>query len=236
MIDIKKIYRLSFSKAAKTYEEEACIQRETAKIIASKLELYSGLGLDCGSGTCFVSELLPGKRLVNLDISKSMTKVCKSKGYKVVVGDVECLPFKEEVFDYVASNFTLHWTDLEVSLWEIKRVMKRGSTFIFSIPVEGSLKAIHTILGNSFFQFYPESVVESIVSRHFKLSNSYNKDFEMIMDDGLLFLRHLHLTGSMVNPRELSMKEKLSIVKKFATHTDKTLLNFNVAFFECVKV
>lgn len=236
MTDIKKIYRLSFSRAAKTYEEEAHIQRQTAEIISKRLKFIEGLGLDCGSGTCFINQLLPNKRMVNLDISKSMAKMCRDKGFPVVVADIESIPFRDAVFDFSVSNFTLHWTNLELSFPEIARVLKPGAYFLFSIPVDGSLRAIQNILGKSFFHFYSPDEIKQKVSRHFSISEVYTLNFEKVMENGLSLLRHLHLTGSLVNPEEISLKEKLSIFKKFAVYTEEVVLNFNVAFFQCVKL
>lgn len=236
MIDIKKIYQLSFTKAAKTYEEQATIQKETAKSIASKVENLTGMGLDCGCGTCFINDFLPDKKLINLDISKSMARICKSKGYQTVVGDIESIPFKNNSFDYVVSNFTLHWTDLSKSFSEIYRVLKDNGLFIFSIPVKGSLCAIEQITGKSFFKFEDELAISEKLNPFFKIRDIVVEDFHKDMIDGLSFLKHLHLTGSMVNPADISMREKLDIVKTFSQHKDSVRLNFKVAFFECKKI
>lgn len=235
MIDIKKIYRLSFSKAAKTYEKQAVIQRKTAGIISDKVRSLEGLGLDCGCGTCFINDFLPQKRIINLDISETMAKVCQRKGHQVVVGDIENIPFKDGSFDYVVSNFTLHWTDLSKSFAQINRVLKTDGVFVFSIPVKGSLTAIEEITGKSFFDFEDTHSVYHKSKSFFYTTDVAVYDFEEEMENGISFLKHLHLTGSMVNPKEISMKEKLDIVKRFSQHKQPLKLNFKVAVFECKK-
>lgn len=236
MTDIKKVYRLSFNKAAKTYEEQATIQRETAKLIAEKIKKIDGLSLDCGCGTCFVSDFLPGKHIINLDISKAMAKVCRKKGYPVVVGDIEMMPFKDACFDCVVSNFTLHWTDLSKSFIQIHRVLKDGGLFVFSIPVKGSLMAIEKVTGKSFFEFEDIQNILGKLETYFRVEKVTVNDFVQKMENGMAFLKHLHLTGSMVNPKEISVGEKLSIVKAFNCHRSPLDLNFRVALFECYKV
>lgn len=235
MTDIKKVYRLSFNKAAKTYEEQATIQRHTARLVAEKVKKVDGIGLDCGCGTCFIKDFLPEKFIINLDISKTMAKVCKDKGYQVVVGDIELMPFKDRSFDYVVSNFTLHWTDLSKSFSQVHKVLKDGGVFVFSIPVIGSLKAIQEITGRSFFDFYDIESVASKLRRQFCVESVVVNDFVQRMEDGIAFLKYLHLTGSMVNPKKTSIREKLNIVKTFSHHTQPLDLNFKVALFECRK-
>lgn len=235
MIDIKKLYRLSFSKAAYTYEKEASIQKQTAQIIATKIKDLDGLGLDCGCGTCFINDFSKNKNLINLDISFQMAKICRQKGYTTIVADVENIPFKNSSFDYVVSNFTLHWTDFQASLKEIYRVLKYKGLFIFSIPIEGSLKAIDEIIGDSYFKFETLLSTTEKLNRYFRISDSFVLNFDKNMQDGISLLKHLHLTGSMINPKELSFKEKLSVAKKFYLYNSPTTLNFKVAFFICQK-
>lgn len=236
MIDIKKIYRLSFSKAAKTYEEEAFIQRQTAKVISDKVKNLEGVGLDCGCGTCFINDFLPQKRIVNLDISKPMAEICKNKGYFTLVADIEKMPFKDHSFDYAVSNFTLHWTDLLNAFSEVSRVLKDRGVFVFSIPVVGSLSVIEDIVGRSFFEFEEEGSITEKLSYSFCVEEQFTQDFYRDMEDGVSFLKHLHLTGSMVNPKEISMREKLNIVRAFSQYKKPVRLNFRVAFFVCRKI
>lgn len=235
MTDIKRVYKLSFNKAAKTYEEQATIQRHTARLIAEKVKNTGGLGLDCGCGTCFISDFLPGKQIINLDISKAMAQVCRTKGYPVVVGDIEMIPFKDGCFDFVVSNFTLHWTDLSKSFSQIQRVLKDGGLFVFSIPVRGSLRAIEEIIGRTFFDFEYTEKILSKLETYFCVEDVSVRDFAQEMENGMAFLRHLHLTGSMVNQKDISIGEKLNIVKTFSHHKKPIDLNFNVAIFECRK-
>ncbi|MCX7760193.1 MAG: methyltransferase domain-containing protein [Hydrogenothermaceae bacterium] len=235
MSNLKNLYRLSFSKACKSYEEDAVIQKESAKIISDIAKDYSGLGLDCGSGTCFIKDYLPTKDIISVDISKSMVDICKKKGYKAVVGDIENLPFKDEIFDYCLSNFSLHWTDLNISFQEIDRVLKNGGYILFSIPVVGSLKAIEDILGKTFFEFPTEEEVIEKAKEYFKIRELFKKEFKLMFEDGMSLLKHLHRTGTAVNPKDLSMGEKLQIVKSFSEYKSPTILNFNLLFIEAQK-
>ena len=57
-----------------------------------------------------------------------------------VLCNAECLPFKNNSFDWSFSNFALHWCDWKKAFSELLRVSKRA--FFVSLPVEGSLKGI----------------------------------------------------------------------------------------------
>lgn len=235
MSDFKKLYRISFSKACKSYEEEAVLQKESAKTISNIAKSYFGLGLDCGSGTCFLKDYLPDKDIISLDISKSMVDICRHKGYKAVVGDIENLPFKDNTFDYCLSNFSLHWTDLNLAFKEINRTLKEGGHIIFSIPVFGSLKAIEDVLGKTFFHFETEEDVIKKVSEYFKIKDSFKRELKMVFKDGLSLLRHLHNTGTAVNPKDLSIGEKIKIVKSFSDYKNQIALNFTLLYVEAIK-
>lgn len=232
----KKSIILSFSKAADSYEKHAFIQRKTAEILSEKSKHLSGLGLDCGCGNCFLEDILFEKKIIGLDISKSMAKRCKNKRHRVVVGDIENIPFKDETFDYCLSNFSLHWTELDISLHHISRVLKDGGFFLFSIPVEGSLRAIEEITGKRFHHFISYESIRERVARFFELLDTQVLELSQILEDGYALLEHLHNTGTMINPERISIREKIDLVKKFKEYRKNVVLNFKVAFFSCRKV
>jgi len=133
---MRNILSLRFSRAVETYEEWAIPQRESARLLVDFVK-PRGLVLDLGCGTGFVSEYLENCRCVGLDLSPEMVKVYTSRYGFGVVGDAESLPFKDKSFDYVLSNFSLHWTDWKKSIREALRVARRGVGL--ALPVEGSV-------------------------------------------------------------------------------------------------
>jgi len=88
------------------------------------------LDLACGTGILFPKLAGKFKTVVGLDYSLPMLKVAKRKGIKntyLVRGDALKLPFKDETFDTVVVSLGLrHFPDLELSLKEIRRVLKEG--------------------------------------------------------------------------------------------------------------
>ena len=52
-----------------------------------------------------------------------------------VLADVNRLPFRDACFDYVVSRYTLHHTDLDASLPEVRRVLAPGGLLAISVPL-----------------------------------------------------------------------------------------------------
>ena len=122
MLD-KKIIRQHAEKAADTYELSAVLQQEIAKRLSERLDyikLQPQRVLDVGSGTGFVTQHLlkryPKAQVISMDFALAMLKKCKKRGGwvrkpKVVCGDVEQVPFKEDSVDLIVSNLMLQWTN-----------------------------------------------------------------------------------------------------------------------------
>ena len=95
--------------------------------------------LDAGCGFGLYSLILAKQAgyVVGLDISESMIKMAKrrrdehqQKNLDFVVGDLENLLFKKEVFDFVISNFALSVTNLEAVILELSRLLKPGGRMV----------------------------------------------------------------------------------------------------------
>jgi malonyl-CoA O-methyltransferase len=185
---MKKLLSERFSRFAETYEKWAIPQRESARILL-KMVNPSGLVLDLGCGTGFVTGFMNGRTsAVGCDISPGMTFRYGERFGNAVVGDAESLPFRESSFDYVLSNFTLHWTDLSRSIPEMMRVSKKGVGI--ALPVKGSLEELR-------FPFPDEEEVISFFD-----GGDLKRRVEEI---GIPFrgwdlVRFFHYTGSSLNP------------------------------------
>lgn len=132
----------NFSRAAKEYDRYAVFQLEAGRHLLKRLNLIQNPFplLDLGSGT---GKLFEGwKGVFALDISAAMVAECKRRGLPAVAGDGELLPFREESFNVVFSNFSLQWMELSACSSEVFRVLKRGGYFLVSVPVEGSLERL----------------------------------------------------------------------------------------------
>ncbi len=185
---MKGAYSLRFSRSAGTYERWALPQRESARELVEFVD-PEGYVLDLGCGTGFVSSFLPtGCLPVGVDVSESMLRRYVGAFCRGVLGDAENLPFRDKSFDYVLSNFSLHWTDLRRSLPEAIRVARRGVGV--ALPVEGSLEGLD----------FPFPSEEEVLSQLDGLSlRSYTRELQ-IPFSGWELVRFFHYTGSSINP------------------------------------
>lgn len=147
-----------------------------------------GSVLDVGCGTGFVSSFLRNCPVVGLDLSYGMAEVYRRRFGAVVMGDAEALPFKEESFDWVLSNFSLHWTDLSKSIPELLRVARVGVGM--ALPVEGSLEGLD----------FPFPKVDEVL-RYIPFPKEFEIKEVRIPFSGWDLVRFFHFTGSSLNPK-----------------------------------
>jgi|GEM_PF-1093565 len=88
--------------------------------------------LDLGCGTGLLQEFLQQK-IYGVDISFHMLKRSRTKE-SVIQADIDFLPFRDSVFDAVLSFTSLQCLpSLDYIFEEVRRVLKRGHPFIFTI-------------------------------------------------------------------------------------------------------
>lgn len=186
---MKRAYSLRFSRSAKTYDRWAVPQRISAHKLV-KMVSPRGRILDVGCGTGFVSRSLEGDvDIVGIDISPEMVREYVKEVPSGMVGDVEELPFKDRSFDWVLSNFTLHWTNVKKSLPEMVRVSRKGIGI--SLPVEGSLEGLG-------FPF--PKVIDILRLLRGRRVMFYTENVE-IPFKGMDLVYFFHYTGSSLNPK-----------------------------------
>ena len=190
---MKHILSVRFSRHAETYSKWAVPQKVAAKVLVDFIE-PAGSVLDVGCGTGFISGFLNGCcRLVSVDISPGMAKVVKKSNGTVVIGDAEALPFRDRSFDYVLSSFSLHWTDLEKSIGEMKRIARDGVGI--SIPVKGSLEEFGFPFPSEcdvLNMFPPDRITYKVMSIKIPFT-------------GMDLLKYFHFTGTSYNPLNTNM-------------------------------
>ncbi|MBI4336075.1 MAG: methyltransferase domain-containing protein [Candidatus Omnitrophica bacterium] len=152
---VKEKIKESFSKAAVTYDRAADFQRETGLRLIERILLENaslGMVLDTGMGTGRLTQALSqriGGRVHGCDLAWGMVSFSKNNTRGVITSqaDMERLPYKAETFDIVFSNIACQWArDLTEAFSEVRRVLKIGGRFYFSILAKGSLKELHGVL------------------------------------------------------------------------------------------
>ncbi|WP_457643685.1 methyltransferase domain-containing protein [Persephonella sp.] len=231
---MKSLIKFSFSRFSESYDREALLQKEAAQLLVEFAGILEGRGIDLGCGTGFVYRFSRWKDMVGIDISEDMIRFYRKFNQNGIIADMEALPFRENSFDYAISNFSLHWADFPGTVREVKRVLKKGSRFVFNIPVGGSMEFVEQLLGNTKFDFLcvPE-ILQTLKEEGFHIRDFFVEEFEKEFPDGYSLLVHLHKTGVAVNTGEKSLGEKRKIVKKFKEHRQPAVLNFKLLFVSC---
>ena len=228
---MKNLVRFSFSRFSESYDREALLQRDAAKILIDFAGELKGRGIDLGCGTGFLYRLSGWENITGIDISEDMIRFYRRFNPAGIVADMEDLPFRDKSFDYAVSNFSIHWADFEKTVKEIKRVLKDNGKFVFNIPLSGSMSVVEEILGDTKFDFLPaEKVIELLDKNQFSVEQFFIKDLKKDFEDGYSLLTHLHKTGVAINTGSKTLGEKRKIVKKFKEYTHPVIMNFKLLF------
>ncbi len=129
---IEKYYNAQKVDKFHKFEEKPAIHR-LLKDLRGKAVLCVG----CGNGDeCAYIKRRGAKRVIGIDISKSMIELAKEKHKNIEfhVMSANKLYFKDKEFDIVYSDLVLHYIkNIEEPVKEVFRVLKPGGKFIFSV-------------------------------------------------------------------------------------------------------
>jgi malonyl-CoA O-methyltransferase len=139
MID-KLIVRESFSRASRSYDLNAFLQKRIAAQLLIDIKQNKTQAdniLDIGSGTGDFSQAVArayAKNIFGIDSANGMNLLAKNKKMLTIIqAEAESLPFKDNTFDLVVSNLTFQWVvDLRRAFREVFRVLEPGGAFYFT--------------------------------------------------------------------------------------------------------
>lgn len=154
----KRAIARHFSKAAQTYNEAACLEKEVGGRLLERLEYIKQdpkTILDLGGGSSFFSRSLairyPKATVFNLDLAEGMLSYSKtysqddSVNSRIITlcGDAEALPLSNNSMDFIFSNCVFHWCcDISKLFQEIHRVLKPEGFLLFSTLGPDTLKEL----------------------------------------------------------------------------------------------
>ncbi len=117
-----------------------CIQlyHHVANVVDLKDLKVLEVGSGRGGGAYYIKCFLRPKRVVGVDFSKRAVAFCKKRysfveGLSFVVGDAECLPFRDDSFDAVVNVESSHcYGSINAFLMQVKRVLRQGGYFLYA--------------------------------------------------------------------------------------------------------
>jgi malonyl-CoA O-methyltransferase len=143
----KKQVANSFSRAAKSYDEVASLQRRVGESLCqfipvscvnkNAVEVVVDLGCGTGFFTPKLSSIFPDAQLLGVDLAEGMVNHAKVTrklaAAKWLCGDAESLPLASDSVDIVFSSLSIQWCENNTALFaEVFRVLKPGGVFLFS--------------------------------------------------------------------------------------------------------
>ena len=121
------------------------------------------LDVACGTGDMVVELMKQGCSVTGVDISEEMLDIArlKVKGERLMVADVESLPFEDNTFDAVTCAFGVrNFVHLEKGLNEMLRVLKPGGTMVIL-----ELATPDSPIIKPFYNFYTKHIIPWLGSR-----------------------------------------------------------------------
>jgi malonyl-CoA O-methyltransferase len=145
----------SFGEAASQYDQYAKIQHRIANQLIDlcpKQDKINILDLGCGTGYCLplLNKKYPKAKIIGGDLSQGMLDYAKdhypkskSENFNYSICDAEKLPFNDDQFDFIFSNFAVQWCDdFNTVLSEAYRCLQPGGQLLLSTLAQGTLKEL----------------------------------------------------------------------------------------------
>lgn len=152
-----RLVRAAFDAAAARYDELAVLQREVGGRLLERLDLVRlvparVLDLGCGTGlhTRALLDRYPRTQICGLDLAEAMCVRTQARSgwfrrVRAVCADAARLPFADDSFELVWSNFTLQWcAALDAVFAEVRRVLRPGGLFLFTTLGPDTLRELRT--------------------------------------------------------------------------------------------
>ena len=176
----------------KTLEFLDSFERNELKRMIYSAKGKKVLDVGCGTGRLFPEFQKMNFDITGIDVSQKMIDIAKNRCHKakLLVGDVENLPFKDDSFDVVVASFVVvHLKYLEKAFSEIYRVLKNGGVFIITNINQKKapklkMSTTQEIVIKSFYHM-PKEVIKSLENEFFKINE------EKFLYDGEIWINQI---------------------------------------------
>ncbi len=246
----------SFSKRASSYDSQSFVQQDVNNRLLNRLNFIKHHKkdiLEIGSGTGCLSQNLiksyPGINLISMDLSYEMSLIHKDKNLhaKCVTGKAEYPPFKNEVFDTILSSLTLHWCEIDDSIFKkYYSLLKPGGLFLFSVAGPDTFKEFrecpkeiyNKLRFNSFIDMHHYG--DYLLNSNFKDPVVDNEQITLEFSTFDKLLKSLRLTGTNIissNQNQTISKSEYKTIKSslYNKKTNAYELTYEVIFGYALK-
>ena len=141
----KRAVKKFFNRAAKSYDNAAILHQEVQSRLLERLQYMRHqpatiVDIGCGTGSALraLQKTYPRAQVHAVDIASEMLQQARGQyrllsRKRLVVADLEQLPFAERSFDLVFSSLALPWcSDLKAALKEMARIARPGALLLFT--------------------------------------------------------------------------------------------------------
>lgn len=229
----KELVKRRFERSFKTYDDNAVIQKETAKklvnlITGQKFDSIFEAGCATGILTKEIKSNLKFERYDANDIvEKSKNYIANIlEDFEFIPGDIETIEINKK-YDLIISNACLQWcNDIRKTVEKLNGHLNKGGKLAFSIFGHDNLKELKNI-----FQL-PET---NLILENFEKSAIINTEIIELEFDSLTdILRHLKNTGANAiksyRLTKSSLKKYEEEYKKLYSKNGKLILTYNPVY------
>lgn len=261
----KKQIADSFSRASKTYDQAAILQKAVGNHLLEKLKKLAFpqptpqaiVDLGCGSGqlTQQLSLNFPKSSITAVDIALGMINFCQlniqQDNIHWLCADAEQLPVKTGSCDFVFSNLMFQWsTNLQKLLQETARILKPNGILLFSTLGPNTLKELRHCWRQvddypHVHSFTPiENLIPVLNKNNYAIMSAEIKNYFRYFPHPIDLMRELKMLGaSNIHNRRskyITPHKKLQSVlknyEKFRNHQALLPATYEVYFFTVRKV
>lgn len=203
------------------------------------------LDIGCGPGTIsnlgYYYKREKEYKIYGIDFLKNNIQAIKKRYPKGVfaVAKAEKLPFNNAEFSSILSRHVLeHVTDLDKTLSEMNRVLKKGSTIVIAVPHEKLEKHMNRMIPHYFEHghhhermFTKKSLRSALIQHGFKVTSLKDKKWALFLID--LSLAHISKLSGRVKMEEQS---GVFTVNKKSYLDNKVLYPLYMAIFSLIEL
>ena len=222
MLPNTKTIKNQFKKSFDKYDQNASIQKESAKILVENIppKAYSTV-LELGSGTGILTKYFSNLHKFEQYYANDLVEKSEScvKKYipesKFFCGDFRKIKFNQ-TFDLILSNAVFQWCDNLNYVFDLcKTNLKINGIFAFSTFSPENYKEIKQLTGLT-LEYKTKDEIISSLEKDFTILKAEELHREILFDNPLKILAHMKNTGvNSLSENKLSITEIKNFCEKY---------------------